>query len=199
MSWTLDKAHTSIGFTAKHMMFTTVRGQFTDYTADLNINPDNPQQSQLDVTIQLASVDTNEQRRDGHLRSGDFFDAENYPTMTFHSTSVEGSDPNHFKLHGDLTIKNVTRPIVLDVTKEGEAKSPFGGARLAAYTATATINRKDWGLNWNVALEAGGWLVSEQVKLVIESEVVEQAATAVAEEQAETNLTGQQAEAVAVA
>jgi polyisoprenoid-binding protein YceI len=188
MNWTLDKAHTSIGFTAKHMMFTTVRGWFSNFDGTVNIDEQHPQNSSAEVTMQLDSLNTSEPKRDAHLRSADFFDVENNPTMTFKSTRVEQTDPEHFKLHGNLTIKDVTRPIVLNVTKEGETKSPFGGNRILAFSAEGVINRKDWGLNWNVALEAGGWLVSEQIKLVIEAELVEQPAAAAVQEQAEATL-----------
>jgi len=188
MSWTLDKAHTSIGFTAKHMMITTVRGSFSNFDGTVNIDEQHPQNSSVEVTVQLDSISTNESKRDAHLRSADFFDVESNPTMTFKSTRIEETDPEHFKLHGDLTIKGVTKPIVLNVTKEGEAKSPFGGSRVFAFSAESTINRKDWGLGWNVALEAGGWLVSEQIKIVVEAEVVEQPAAAAAEAEAEATL-----------
>jgi polyisoprenoid-binding protein YceI len=187
MNWTLDKAHTSIGFSAKHMMFSTVRGTFTNFDGTVNIDEQNPQNSSVEVTVQLDSITTNDERRDGHLRSPDFFHTENHPTMTFKSTSIEGSDLNHFKLHGDLTIKGETHPLVLNVTKEGEAKHPFTGSQVMAYSAEGTINRKDWGLNWNVALEAGGWLVSDQIKITVETELAEQvAAPAVVEAPAET-------------
>ena len=184
MSWTIDKSHTSIGFSAKHMMFTTVRGTFTNFDGTVNVDEQNPQNSSVEVTVQLDSLTTNDERRDGHLRSPDFFHVENHPTMTFKSTSIEGSDANHFKLHGDLTIKGETHPLVLNVTKEGEGKHPFNGSRVLAYSAEGTINRKDWGLNWNVALEAGGFLVSDQIKLTIEAELLEQVA-APAEQSAE--------------
>jgi polyisoprenoid-binding protein YceI len=188
MIWTLDKAHTSIGFTAKHMMFSTVRGTFTNFDGAVNIDEQHPQNSSVEVTVQLDSLTTNDDRRDGHLRSPDFFHVEQHPTMTFKSTSIEGSDPNHFKLHGDLTIKGETHPLVLNVTKEGEGKNPFSGNRVLAYSAEGTLNRKDWGLNWNVALEAGGWLVSDQIKLTIEAEFADQPAAAAVQEQAEATL-----------
>lgn len=187
MNWTLDKAHTSIGFSAKHMMFTTVRGTFTSFDGTVNIDEQNPQNSSAEVTVQLDSITTNDDKRDGHLRSPDFFHVENHPTMTFKSTSIEGSDLNHFKLHGDLTIKGETHPIVLNVTKEGEGTSPWG-TQVLAYSAEGTINRKDWGLNWNVALEAGGWLVSDQIKLTIDAELAPQPAAVAAEAEAETTV-----------
>ncbi len=185
MSWSLDKSHSSIGFSAKHMMFTTVRGSFTNFDGTVNVDEQNPQNSSVEVTVQIDSITTNDEKRDGHLRSPDFFHAENHPTMTFKSTSIEGTDADHFKLHGDLTVKGETHPMVLNVTKEGVGKHPFTGSHILAYSAEGTINRKEWGLNWNVALEAGGLLVSDQIKLTVEAELVEQVA-APAEAQAET-------------
>ncbi len=189
MSWIVDKSHSSIGFSAKHMMFTTVRGSFTNFDGTVNIDEQNPQNSSVEVTVQLDSITTNDDKRDGHLRSPDFFHVEQHPTMTFKSTSIEGSDSNHFKLHGDLTIKGETHPIVLNVTKEGAGKHPFTGGQVLAYSAEGTINRKDWGLNWNVALEAGGWLVSDQIKLTIEAELVEQPAAVAAEAETTASVT----------
>ncbi len=187
MNWTIDKSHTSIGFSAKHMMFTTVRGSFTNFEGTVNVDEQNPQNSSVEITVQLDSISTNDDKRDGHLRSPDFFHVEQHPTMTFKSTSIEGSDTNHFKLHGDLTIKGETHPMVLNVTKEGEGTSPWG-TQVLAYSAEGTINRKDWGLNWNVALEAGGLLVSDQIKLTIDAELAPQPAAAAAEAQAETTV-----------
>ncbi len=142
MSWTLDKAHTSIGFTAKHMMFTTVRGWFSNFDGTVNIDEQHPQNSSVEVTVQLDSISTNEPKRDAHLRSADFFGVESSPTMTFKSTRIEQTDPEHFKLYGDLTIKDVTKPIVLSVTKEGETKSPFGGNRVLSRISTAAPVRR---------------------------------------------------------
>jgi polyisoprenoid-binding protein YceI len=172
MAWDFDPAHTTIGFSAKHMMVTTVRGKFTKYSGELDLNEQHPEQSKVSVTIETASLTTGQEQRDGHLRSPDFFDVANYPTITFKSTRVEKKGEDRYQLFGDLTIRGVTREVPLDVTVEGHGKTPYG-KHVAGFTITGTITRKDFGLNWNVALETGGWLVSEQVKLEIEVEVAE--------------------------
>ena len=164
----IDGAHSTIGFTAKHMMFTTFSGQFTDFEGQVEVDGEDYTTARGEFTIRTASVNTNAQQRDDHLRSADFFEAEKYPTMTFRSTGVtrQGDD---YKVTGDLTIRDVTRPIDLTVTVEGRvAKDAFGKERVGI-SARGKINRKDFGLNWNVALETGGWLVSETVNLEIEA------------------------------
>ncbi len=185
MSWTIDKNHSSIGFTVKHMMFTTVRGAFTNFDGNINFDEQHPENSAVDITVQLDSINTNDAKRDEHLHTTDFFDIANYPTMTFRSNRVEARDPEHFKLHGELALHGVTQPLVLNVTREGENKHPFSGNRVVAFTAEGSLNRKDFGLGFNVALETGGLLVSEQVKLVIEVQAVEQPASVLAQPVAE--------------
>lgn len=176
-TWAVDQSHSSIEFSAKHMMITTVRGKFTNWDATVVIDEANPAKSTVEVTVDLNSVSTNDDKRDGHLRSPDFFDVANYPTMTFKSKRVDfptaGSTAS-FRIVGDLTIRGTTREIVLDATNEGNTRSPWG-TEVYGFTAAGAINRKDWGLNWNVALEAGGWLVGEQVKIAIQLEVIKQA------------------------
>lgn len=172
MAWDFDQAHTVIGFAAKHMMVTTVRGKFTKFSGEFDLNEQHPEQSSVRVTIDAASITTGEDRRDGHLRSPDFFDVANYPTITFVSKKVEKKGEDRYHLLGDLTIRNVTREVPLDVTLEGRGKTPYG-TNIAGFTITGTISRKDFELNWNVALESGGWLVSDQVKLEIDAEIVE--------------------------
>ena len=172
MAWEFDQAHTVIGFSAKHMMVTTVRGKFTKFSGELDLNEEHPEQSTLSVTVDAASLTTGQEQRDGHLRSPDFFDVANYPTITFVSKKVEKKGEDRYHLLGDLTIRNVTREVPLDVTLEGRGKTP-DGTNIAGFTITGTISRKDFDLNWNVALESGGWLVSDQVKLEIDAEVVE--------------------------
>lgn len=157
-TWTIDPAHSTIGFTARHLMVTKVRGQFSDYTAEINV-ADPIEQSTVKVVIQLASVDTKSEDRDNHLRSGDFFDVEKYPTMTFTSTSFDGKN-----LVGDLTIKDITKPVTFEVDFDGVITDPWGNQK-AGFEAETEINRKDWGLDWNAALEAGGVLVSEKIKI----------------------------------
>src|SRR6185295_3016656 len=147
MAWTIDAAHTLVEFSVKHMMITTVRGRFTKFDGTLNINDEHPERSTVEGTIQTASIDTHEPKRDEHLRSADFFDAEKYPTITFRSRRIEPTGDNQYKVVGDITIKDVTREIVFNVTDEGQGKNPWG-KQVRAFSAQATLNRKDFGLNW---------------------------------------------------
>lgn len=172
-SFTLDAAHTNIGFVARHLMVTKVRGQFTDFSGSITIAED-PLESSAEVTIQVASVSTGDAKRDDHLRSPDFFDVEKYPTMTFRSTAVKTDGSGRYVLTGDLTIKDVTKPVDLVVEPEGVSPDPWGGER-AGFSAYAEVDREAWGLNWNVALETGGVLVSRKVKLEIDVQAVRQA------------------------
>jgi polyisoprenoid-binding protein YceI len=167
--WTVDKSHSEIGFTARHLMVSKVRGHFNDFEASVTIAP-NVLDSTVEATVQMDSVETKDEQRDGHLKSADFFHAEDHPVMTFKSTGIreKGSD---FLLDGDLTIKSVTHPVTFDLEFNGVSGDPWGGVR-AGFTAETEINRKDWGLEWNVALETGGVLVSEKVKLSLEVEAV---------------------------
>ncbi|MFQ5854411.1 MAG: YceI family protein [Anaerolineae bacterium] len=173
MSWTIDPAHTLLEFSAKHMMFTTVRGRFQEFSGMLDVNEDDLTQSSVEGTVNVASLTTGTDDRDDHLRSPDFFDVENYPTITFKSTRIEPVDGNRFKLVGDLTIKDVTREIVLDTTYEGPHKDPWGNPRIL-FSGDTTLNRKDFGLTWNVPLEAGGWLVGDEIKINVELQAVQQ-------------------------
>lgn len=182
MTWNIDYTHSQITFTARHMMITKVRGRFEDWAGVVNYDPDNPANTTVDITVQTGSINTKEEQRDRHLRSGDFFDAETFPAMTFKSKRVEQDDATSGRLVGDLTIRGITKEVVLDIEHTGTAKNPWG-ATVAAFSASAAINRKDWGLNWNVALEAGGWLVSEKINIEIEvqlQKVVQPEAEAVA-------------------
>jgi polyisoprenoid-binding protein YceI len=174
MSWKIDNAHSEITFSARHMMISNVRGRFEKFTGTVDFNENNPAESSVDVQIEAASIFSRDQQRDGHLRSADFLNVEQYPYITFRSTRVEVQDSHYARLYGDLTIRDVTREVVLDVEYSGMAKSPWGATN-AGFNATTTINRKDWGLVWNVALETGGVLVSEEVKIEIELEIVKQA------------------------
>lgn len=171
MTWQLDKSHTHINFTVRHMMISKVRGEFTNYDIDVNFDEETPTNTTVSATIYADSINTRDEQRDGHLRSPDFFDVENYPTLTFKSTKVEQTSPNSGRLFGDLTIRGTTHEVVLDLNYSGVVKGPFGGTS-AGFSATTSINRKDWGLNWNVALEAGGWLVSDKIDIEIELELV---------------------------
>ncbi len=172
MTWKIDASHSQIEFTVKHMMIATVRGRFGSFDGTVTVNPDNLLESGVEGWVETASVDTRDGNRDAHLRSADFFDAEKFPRMSFRSTKIEKAGDGEFKVTGDLTIKDTTRPVTFTVSDEGRGKDPWGNRRWGL-SATATINRKDFGLNWNVALETGGWLVSDQVKIQAELEMVE--------------------------
>jgi polyisoprenoid-binding protein YceI len=165
--YTLDAAHTRIGFSARHAMITKVRGAFSEFEGHAHIDAADPTKSSVSVTIKVASIDTRNEQRDAHLRGNDFIDVEKYPEITFVSTSVEPQGDDHYLVSGDLTIRDVTRPVSIDFEFTGSAVDPFGNVRVG-FEGTKTINRKDWGVNWNVALEAGGFLVSENVTLELE-------------------------------
>jgi polyisoprenoid-binding protein YceI len=165
-TWTIDPNHSVLEFAVKHMMFTTAKGRFEDFAGTIKFDPDNVASSSVEVTIQTASIATNTADRDAHLRSADFFDAEQYPTATFRSTSVEG-DGEDFVIHGELTIKGITRPVTLKTEYQGTGINPWG-VEVAGFEARGKFNRKDFGLNWNQALESGGVLVSDEVKLSLD-------------------------------
>jgi polyisoprenoid-binding protein YceI len=171
-TYVIDQGHTTVEFVGRHLMITKVRGRFTDFSGHLSIG-DSPEDSSAEVTINAASVDTSDEKRDGHLRSADFLDVENYPTITFRSTRVEVGSGGRAKITGDLTIKDVTRPVTLDVEFEGAAPDPWGGQRLG-FSASAEIDREDWGLTWNVALETGGVLVGRKIRLEFNVQAVKQ-------------------------
>lgn len=173
MSWTIDTAHSEVNFTARHMMISNVRGRFEKFSGTVDFDEANPANTKVFVEIDAASIYTREPQRDGHLRSADFFDVEKYPTITFQSKRVELLDEKRARLIGDLTIRDVTREVVLDVEYSGMSQSPWGTTN-AGFTASTRINRKDWGLTWNVALETGGWLVSDEIKIDLELEIVRQ-------------------------
>lgn len=178
MAWQLDPTHTQIGFSVKHMMVSRVRGQFNSYTAALELDEQHPERSHVEVSIDPASITTGEARRDGHLRTADFFEVEKYPAITFNSTAVERTGTDEYRVAGDLTIRGVTQPITLNVALEGQTHD-MQGQRRAGFTLSGAISRKDYGLSWNVPLEQGGVLVSDKVQLVIEAEVFEPAQVAV--------------------
>ena len=161
--YTIDPTHTRLGFSTRHAMVTTVRGQFTDFAGTAHVDAANPGNSTVQLTIQTASIDTGVVDRDAHLRSADFFDAENNKEITFSSTKVE-RDGDDWVITGDLSIKGQTKPVTITFEPTGSARDPFGNLRIGFEGGTA-INRKDWGLTWNAALETGGVLVSEKVKL----------------------------------
>jgi polyisoprenoid-binding protein YceI len=172
--YALDPSHTRIGFVARHAMVTKVRGAFNEFEGSGYLDGDNPANSKVSVRIQAKSIDTRNEQRDGHLRSNDFFDMENYPEITFESTEARQLDDTGFQLTGDLTIKGVTKPVTVDFTFEGATIDPWGNQRIG-FDGSTTINRKDWGVTWNAPLEAGGVLVSEKVTLEFEISAVKQA------------------------
>lgn len=173
MEWQIDPAHSQIEFSVKHMMITRVRGSFSSFDGTLDVNLENPEESYVEGTIDVASINTHEEDRDNHLRSDDFFDVENYPTMDFESTRIEQIGDDHYKVYGDLTIKGQTREIVWDVIHEGRGQDPWGNQRMG-YTAETVINRKEFGLNWNVALETGGWLVGDKIDVTASIQAVQE-------------------------
>ncbi|WP_374985670.1 YceI family protein [Streptomyces fradiae] len=166
-TYAIDTAHSTLGFTARHAMITNVRGAFTDYEGTLALDGSAPSASAASLDIRMASVDTGSADRDGHLRGADFFDAERFPVMTFRSTSAEALGGSDYRIHGDLTIKGTTRPVAIDLEFNGAAKDPFGNERVG-FEGRAEILRSDWGLTWNAALETGGVLVSDKIKLTFE-------------------------------
>jgi polyisoprenoid-binding protein YceI len=172
--YVIDPTHSRIGFAAKHAMVTTVRGGFSDFTATVHLDAENPENSSATIEIQSASVDTGNADRDAHVRNADFFDVENHPTITFRSTSAKQVSDDEFELTGDLTIKGTTKPVTISFEKTGEATDPWGGSRVG-FEGKTRVNRKDWDLTWNVALEAGGLLVSDKVTLEFDISAVKQA------------------------
>jgi polyisoprenoid-binding protein YceI len=174
MSWKIDPSHTRAVFSVRHMMISNVHGQFHNVAGTVNFDEGAPTRSSVDVQIEAASIDTNDERRDGHLKSPDFLDAENYPYLTFVSKRIEVIDEDHGRIYGDLTIRGVTREVVLATEYNGQAKGPYG-QESAGFTASTKINRKDFGLTWNMGLETGGVLVGDTVNISIELEIVKQA------------------------
>jgi len=168
-AWTIDPSHSAVEFSVKHMMFATAKGRFSDVTGTITLDNEEVTNSAVDVEINAASIDTHDAKRDEHLKSADFFDVETYPTITFRSTKVESAGGSDLRVTGDLTIHGVTKEVVLDAKFNGQGTNPWGQGVLS-YSATTTINRKDFGLNWNAALESGGVLVSDEVKITIEIE-----------------------------
>jgi polyisoprenoid-binding protein YceI len=172
MAWKIDNAHSMIQFSVRHMMISKVRGQLERFSGDINLNEAVPAETTVNVQVETASINTREPQRDAHLRSADFFDSEKFPNMTFKSKRVEVLDDHHARLTGDMTIKDVTRQMTLDVQYVGSAKSPWGMTSFG-FAASGRINRKDWGLNWNKALETGGFLVGDDIDLEIELELIQ--------------------------
>src|SRR2546423_888603 len=172
-TWSVDPAHSLVEFAVKHLMISTVKGRFGDVKGTIIHNENDPKRSKVEIEIATASIDTRSEQRDGHLRSPDFFDVERFPTMKFTSKRIDGDVNGDFKLVGDLQIRDQTREVTLDAAFQGRTKDPWGGDRMG-FEAKGKVNRKDFGLNWNQALEAGGWLLGDDIKLLIEVELVKQ-------------------------
>jgi polyisoprenoid-binding protein YceI len=171
--YVIDVAHSRIGFVARHAMVTKVRGAFNDFEGTAHLDGNDPTKSSASVTVQVASVDTRQPQRDEHLRTNDFFDAPAFPTITFVSTAVEQIDDENFRMTGDLTIKDVTKPVSIDFEFTGSAKDPFGNERVG-FEGTTVINRKDFGVNFNAVMETGGVMVSEKITLEFEISAIKQ-------------------------
>ncbi|MGA4955750.1 YceI family protein [Streptomyces lavendulocolor] len=174
-TYTIDPSHSGIGFTARHAMVTNVRGAFTEYEGTLELDGTDPAASGASIDVTIASIDTGSADRDAHLRSADFFDAEQFPLMTFRSTAAEALGGTDYRITGDLTIKGVTKPISIDLEFNGAAKDPFGNERVG-FEGKAELLRSEWGLTWNAALETGGVLVSDKIKLTFEISAIKNAA-----------------------
>jgi len=178
-TWNFDPTHSSIGFSVRHLMISKVRGHFNQWQGTFEYDEADPTKSKLAVRIDAASIDTREEKRDAHLRSPDFFDVEKFPALTFESTRIERDGGDDFVVHGNLTIRDVTRAVQLKVESLGRTKDPWGGER-AGFSAATSVNRKDFGLTWNIALETGGVVVGDKIEIGIEIEAVRAAEQKVA-------------------
>ncbi|MCX5404397.1 YceI family protein [Streptomyces sp. NBC_00335] len=172
--YVIDASHSSIGFTVRHAMVTNVRGSFADHEGTLHLDGADPSRSTASIDVKIASIDTGIGDRDGHLRSGDFFDAETFPLMTFRSTEAQQLGGDKYRITGELTIKDVTRPLSIDLEFGGSATDVYGNERVG-FEGSAEILRSDWGLTWNAALETGGVMVSDKVKLTFDISAIKQA------------------------
>ena len=174
-TWNVDSTHANVAFGVRHLMISTVRGSFGEVAGTIVIDRDDPTTAKADITIGVASIDTRNAQRDEHLRSADFFDAATFPSMSFKSTRVTKKSDDTYAVAGDLTMRGVAKPATLVVTIDGTGNDPWGNAR-AAWSGTTTIDRRDWGLTWNQALEAGGVAVGHDIKITFEIEAVRAAA-----------------------
>ena len=172
-TWTLDASHSNVEFAVKHLMIANVKGRFADVAGTITAGADDPANVGVDVTIGVSSIDTRQEQRDAHLRSPDFFDADQWPAMQFTGKRTEGDTSGEFKLIGDLTIRDVTREVTLEVTNEGSTMDPWGNSRMG-FSAKGKIDRRDFGLTWNQALEAGGFVVGDEIKIAIDAEFTAQ-------------------------
>lgn len=172
--WNIDTSHSGINFSVRHMVFAKVRGRFASWRGALRFDPARFTEASVEVEIDAPSVDTGVADRDNHLRSADFFDVERFPKLRFKSTRVEGAGGERYRVHGELTIRDVTREVALDVEYGGQGKDPWGNTRVA-FTAKTAVDRRDFGLKWNQALEAGGVLVGERIEIELEVQAVQAA------------------------
>lgn len=168
-TWNIDKTHSTLGFMARHLMITKVRGRFTDLVGAITVAND-PLQSKVEATVQVNSVSTGDEKRDGHLKSGDFFELEKYPTMTFVSTDIVAKG-GEYALTGDLTVKGITKPVTFDLDFDGVGPDPWGGTR-ASFSATTDILRSNWGVEFNMVLETGGVVISDKIQLTLDIQAV---------------------------
>ena len=171
-TWTIDPAHSVVGFTVRHMMVSKVNGSFERFSGTIAFDPDNVAGASVNVEIETASITTRSSDRDNHLRSADFFNAEQYPTITFRSTGVRPGKGDGFTVDGDLTMHGVTMPVALETTFNGTGASPFGH-KVAGFEASTKISREDFGLTWNVALETGGVMVSDEIRISLDIEATQ--------------------------
>lgn len=172
--WTIDPAHSRITFRVKHMMITNVNGEFKNFSGTVDFDPSNPTNTSVDLQIATESIDTNAADRDNHLRSADFLNVETHPEITFNSTNVEMTGEETASLHGNLSISGKSKPVSMDVVLNGIAQSPWGQT-VAGFSSSVNINREDWGLTWNKALETGGFLVGKDIQIGIELELIKEA------------------------
>ncbi|MGH9411648.1 MAG: YceI family protein [Vicinamibacterales bacterium] len=172
-TWKIDPVHSSVEFAVRHLMITTVKGRFTGVSGSVQTDDDDVAKGEAEITIDAATIDTREPQRDAHLKSPDFFDVEKFPTIAFKSTRIIEASDGSFKLAGNLSMHGVTREVVLDVASEGRTKDPWGGDR-AGYSATTRLKRSDFGLTWNQALESGGFMVGDEIKITLDVELIKQ-------------------------
>jgi polyisoprenoid-binding protein YceI len=189
MAWTVDPAHTVVGFSERHMGLSTVRGRFTRFRGEVDVDPADLTRASGTIEIDAASIDTGNPDRDAHLRSPDFFDVESHPVLTFRPTAIERSGDDEYRVTGELTIKGLSHPVTLRYEHAGEGVDPFGNRKLGG-SLTGEIRRSDWGLTWNVTLEAGGWLVSDKIKIEVDGQLAETPAAVGEEEDLEREAGG---------
>jgi polyisoprenoid-binding protein YceI len=177
MAWVLDPAHSTVGFSVRHLGISTVRGRFTRVTVDADLDPAAPAAARARVEIDVRSIDTGDEQRDAHLRGADFFDADNHPTIVFQLASVTPKGGDEYRLAGELTIRGVTRPVELDAEYHGAVNDPWGNVK-TGLSVSGSVNRRDWDLSWNVPLDAGRLLVGDRVRIEVEAQLLEQAPAA---------------------